>query len=50
MNLYERKDTVMCSFDKDSPRITAYDIQEWIYVKLSLEPDEVMTIQVDGPK
>jgi hypothetical protein len=40
----------VCSFDKDSPRITAYDIHEWIYTKPSLEPDEVMTIQVDGPK
>jgi hypothetical protein len=40
----------VCTFDKDSPRITAYDIHEWIYTKLRLESEDVATIQVDGPK
>jgi hypothetical protein len=50
MNLCERKDTVVCLYDNESPRISAYDIHEWIHMKLRLEPDEISTIPVDGPK
>ena len=41
MNLCERKDTVVCLYDNESPRISAYDIHEWIHMKLRLEPDEI---------
>ena len=41
------KDTIVCMFDKEIPRITAYDILEWIYQKLRLEPEDVATIQID---
>jgi hypothetical protein len=50
INCWERKYTVVCSFDKDSPRISAYDIPEQIYMNLRLEQEAVWRIQVDGPK
>jgi hypothetical protein len=50
MQRYERKDTTVCTFDKRSPRITAYDIHEWIHQELQLDTDDVATIQIDGRK
>jgi hypothetical protein len=50
MQKYERKDTAVCIFDKASPRITAYEIHEWIYTNLHLETEDVVTIQIDGPR
>ena len=46
----ERQDTIVCTFDKTSPRISAFDIHEWIYTKLKLESEDVNTLQVDGPR
>lgn len=46
----ERKNTITCSFDPQSPRITAYEIHEWIYEKLKIPGDGVAMIQIDGPK
>jgi hypothetical protein len=45
----ERKDTVICTFDKGSPKISAFDIHEWIREQLRFDENEV-TIQIDGPK
>jgi hypothetical protein len=50
MQKYEKKDTAVCIFDKNSPRITAYEIQEWIYNSLHSEKEDVVTIQIDGPR
>jgi hypothetical protein len=49
MQKYERKDTIVCTFDKRSPR-TAYDVHEWIYQEIHLDTDDVATIQIDGPQ
>ena len=46
----ERQDTIVCTFDKNSPKISAFDIHEWIYTKLKLESEDVNTLQVDGPR
>lgn len=43
----ERKDTVACTFDKYSPKISAFDIYEWICEHLRLDKPEVT---IDGPK
>jgi hypothetical protein len=41
MEMGERQNTIVCIFDTGSPRITAYNIHEWIYVQLRLiEIDE----------
>jgi hypothetical protein len=50
MQQYERKETILCTFDKGSPKITAYEIHEWIYNKLQLDTEDVVTLQIDGPK
>ena len=51
---------MLCSSDKESPRISAYDIHEQIYIyiyiytyicmKLRLELEALSRIQLDGPK
>jgi hypothetical protein len=50
MQRFDRKDTIVCTFDKRSPRVTAYDIHEWIHQELHLDTEDVATIQIDGPK
>jgi hypothetical protein len=32
-----------------SPKITAYDVHEWIYTELQLSDDDVVMVQMDGP-
>jgi hypothetical protein len=46
----ERHKTVICSFDHSSPRITAYDIHEWIHVVVRIPEHKVKMIQIDGKK
>jgi hypothetical protein len=46
----ERQNTLVCIFDPKSPRISAYNIHEWIFESLRLEVDDLFMIQVDGPK
>jgi len=46
----ERQNTLVCAFDQHSPRITAYDIHEFIYDTLCLREDEVAMIQIDDPR
>jgi hypothetical protein len=46
----ERQNTIVCSFDPASPRITAYDIHEWIHDTLRIPEKIVNMNQIDGPK
>ena len=46
----ERKRTLMCSFNLRSPKITAFNIHEWIHDKMRVKEDEVSIIQIDGPR
>ena len=46
----DRQNTVVCSFDPTSPRITAYDIHEWIHEALRIPEHTVSMIQIDGIK
>jgi len=46
----ERENTSVCTFDPQSPRITAYDIHEWIYETMHLDGTDVVMVQVDGPR
>ena len=45
----EGQNTLVYAFDVHSPRITAYDIHEWIYVTMCLQESEVAMVQIDGP-
>jgi len=44
----ERHNALVCSFDPSSPRITAWDIHEWMYVSLKIPDYDVRMIQTDG--
>jgi hypothetical protein len=46
----ERQNTMVCIFDMRSPRISAYQIHEWIFETLKLEENDLYMIQIDGPK
>jgi hypothetical protein len=46
----ERQNTFVCAFDPQIPRISAYEIHEWIYETICLSESEVNMIQIDGPK
>jgi hypothetical protein len=46
----ERQNTFVCAFDPQSPRISAFDIHEWIHNTLCLRESEVVMIQIDSPK
>jgi hypothetical protein len=46
----ERHNTLVCTFDPTSPRITAYDIHEWIHQVLRIPEHAVSMIQIVGTK
>ena len=46
----ERRNTVVCSFDPKSPRISPLDIREWIYEHLHVPENLVTMVQIDGPR
>jgi hypothetical protein len=46
----ERQNTVVCFFDPSSPRITAYEIHEWIHAALRIQESAVRMTQIDGIK
>ena len=43
-----RPNTLVCSFDPASPRITAWDIHEWIHEALQIPEQDVLLVQIDG--
>jgi hypothetical protein len=46
----EWQNTLVCALDLRSPRISAFEIHEWIYEHMSLNDQEVTMVQIDGPK
>jgi hypothetical protein len=46
----KRHNTAVCSFEPSSPRITAYEIHEWIHAALRIQENKVSMIQIDGIK
>ena len=45
----ERQNTFVCTFNPKSPRISKFDIHEWIYKQLHVPKNAVNMVQVDGP-
>ena len=45
-----RQNTVVCIFDPKSPRISAFEIHEWIYEQLHVPENAVTMVQIDGPR
>ena len=48
MAMPARPHTLVCTFDPASPRITAWDIHEWIHDALKLPENDVQLVQIDG--
>jgi len=46
----DRQCTTVCMFDPNSPRISAYDIHEWIHGQLQVQEHALTMIQIDGTK
>jgi hypothetical protein len=46
----ERQNTVVCSFDLSSPKITAYEIHDWILAAMRIPEHKILIIQIDGIK
>jgi hypothetical protein len=46
----ERQNTLTCSFEPRSPKISAYEIHEWIHEHLRIQEQEATIIEIDGPK
>jgi len=45
-----QQNTVVCSFDPTSLRISAFEIHEWIHEQLQVPEHSVTMIQIDGPR
>jgi hypothetical protein len=50
MDMGDRKNTLVCIFDARSPRVSAYNVHEWISAKLRLLEEQISLIQIDGPR
>jgi hypothetical protein len=46
----ERQQTIVCMFDLSSPRLSVYDIHEWIFEQLHIPEQTSKMIQIDGTK
>jgi len=46
----EGRNTIVCTFDPDSPRISALEIHEWIHAVLRIPEQKVNMIQINGTK
>ena len=42
----ERQQTIVCAFDQRSPRVSAFQLHEWVYETLHLQEHEVVMIQI----
>jgi hypothetical protein len=46
----ERQKMIGCAFDQRNPRVSVFDIHEWICETLHLQDHKAVMIQIDGPR
>jgi hypothetical protein len=46
----ERRNTLMCIFPVDNPRINACSIHEWIFNTLNITEEDIRVLQIGGPR
>jgi 6-phosphogluconolactonase (cycloisomerase 2 family) len=46
----EHQQTIVCMFDLSNPRISVYDIHEWLFEQLHIPEQALKMIQIDGTK
>ena len=44
-----RTNTLVFVFDKNSPKVNAFHIHEWLYHTVNIREDDIHVIQIDGP-
>jgi hypothetical protein len=45
-----RQSTFICSFDRQSPRLSAHEIHDWVGTTLGITNADVFLVQIDGPQ
>jgi beta-galactosidase/beta-glucuronidase len=50
VKMVERRQTIACIFDQNSPRVSAYGTHEWVYEQLHVPEQDLSMIQIDGIK
>jgi hypothetical protein len=45
-----QENTLVCIFGSRRPRVSAYDVHEWINAQLRLLEEQICLIQIDGPR
>jgi multidrug efflux pump subunit AcrB len=43
-----RQNNIVCSFDRQSPRLSAYEIHEWFGANLTSKVEDVLLVQIHG--
>jgi hypothetical protein len=46
----ERRNTIICTFESSAPKLSAYEMHEWIFEMLRISEEEVLVIQIDGQR
>jgi hypothetical protein len=46
----ERQNTLLCTFDPQSPRLSAFEVHEWIREQLHVSEATVTMVQIDGAR
>jgi hypothetical protein len=46
----ERVNNLVCTFDPQSPRTSAFHVHEWVHHKLGLQEDDIRALTIDGSK
>jgi hypothetical protein len=46
----ERQNNLVCTFDPQNDRISAYEIHKWIHEQLNVAEPTVTMIQIDGQR
>jgi hypothetical protein len=50
VDMSDRQNKIVCSFETRSPRINAFHIHEWIYESLHLAEESIWMIPIDCPR
>ena len=43
-----RQNTIVCSFDRQRPRLSAHDIHNWLADTLTVTSADLLLVQIDG--
>jgi hypothetical protein len=48
VNMTERRNTIVCVFESNAPKLSAYEVHEWISGVLRIPEEEALYVQIDG--